>query len=281
MTAKKEENKNHKVITLKDLGPVLPITRFIADKPVEKLDFSFLEWDMTVEEKLAEIKAKAKSMGQFINQMMSLLLDRFCGQDFQAMTKEERLISLNQLEYPNMMYMYVYLRVEELGDELRLDVNCPHCGKLNKDFVCSLHDMEVHAKGVEHARKIDFTLKKPILMANEQIITGLKIDIAKWDAMENADAELSENDAKVKQLLFNSSICGASVGDGEPMKGFVDVQTIVKKLKKIDIERLGQAIAQNNGGPMMAVKGKCQHCAKEWAKLLNWGYDYFFDNSSL
>ena len=279
MQEKKE--KNYKKVTLRDLGANLPVIRRLSDgQPIEKRNFSFIEWDMTIEEKLADLKEKSNSMGKFVSGMLHMMIADFCGQDFQALSKEEKTIIINQLEYSNILYMYIYLRVEELGDELRLDVQCPHCGKQNKDFACSLLDMDVHVKDKEHERTLVYDLNKPITVG-DKIVTGLKLDIAKWEAMESADAETSENSAKVKQLVFNSSIVGALVEDGKPFPGYADVKSIVKSLKKRDIEKLGGVIHENNCGPAMAVKGDCVHCKKEWFKELNWSYDYFFGNSSL
>lgn len=281
MTEKKEETLNYKKVTLAELSNNLPIIRRTVDgKPIEKRNFSFIEWDMTIEEKLSDLKQKAKSMGEYVTNMLNMLLADFCGQDFQKLSKEEKILALSQLEYSNIIYMYVYLRVEELGDELRLDVQCPHCLKMNKDFVCSLNDMDVHVKDAEHARTVDYDLKKPITI-DEKIVTGLKLDIAKWEAMEKADPDQSDNSAKVKQLIFNSSIAGAYVEDGKPFPGYADIGRIVKGMKKIDIERLSGVITKNNCGPAMMVKGDCVHCRKEWFKELNWSYDYFFANSSL
>lgn len=281
MTETNEKKLNYKKITLKELGANLPIIRRLPDgKPLDKREFSFIEWDMTIEEKLSDLKEKSKSMGEYVSAMLSLLIADFCGQDFQKLSKEEKILALSQLEYSNIIYMYVYLRVEELGDELRLDVTCPFCAKLNKDFACSLYDMDVHVKDAEHERTVDYDLQKPITI-DEKIVTGLKLDIAKWEAMEKADPDQADNSAKVKKLIFNSSIAGAYVEDRKPFPGYADVGRIVKSLKKIDIEKLAKTIIQNNCGPAMTVKGDCVHCRKEWFKELNWSPDYFFANSSL
>ena len=85
---------------------------------------------------------------------------------------------------------------------------------------------------------------------------------------------------KMKRLLFESSIVGVCDKDG-PIEGFYDSSTVIQKMKKIDIEMCMRDMAEINAGPVMAIQGECVHCATEWFKELDWGYDYFLDSSSL
>ena len=272
----------YRVSTLDEIGSQLPIPRLGADgRLLPQRDFSFLEWDMEVEEKISEIQSKAKNVGHMVSQMLCLLLDQFCGQDFQSIPDEQKILIINQLEFTNVMYMYIFLRTEELGFDLKMDVTCPVCKKLNKGFMADLRTLEVHAKDEEHKRRHQYDLIKPILMENGDVVSGITYDISKWDTMERATPDVADNAGKMKQLLFRSSIVSgeATTQDGKTKQYPVDL--IVKKLKKIDIEKISAAVTENNSGPLMAMKGKCIHCASEWFKVLDWGYQSFFDSSSL
>ena len=109
--------KSSYVQTLQELGPNLPIQTKLNGQYVKDRSFSFIEWDMELEEKLSKLQAKSKNIGTFINQMLCTVLDNFCGIDFQSLKDHEKTLMINQLEYTNVMYMYIYLRVEELGEE--------------------------------------------------------------------------------------------------------------------------------------------------------------------
>lgn len=279
------ENKTphlFKITTLAEQGPNFPIAPLVGGKPVQDRSFSFLEWDMKMEERVSAARQKAKSVGQFVNSMFGLLLDRFCGQDFQAMTEGERTLKINQLEFSNVMYAYVWLRADELGPELKMDITCPStsCGKLNKDFVADLNTLEIHVKDAEHQRTVDYILHKPISTKDGKIITGLKLDISKWDALERVDKDNAGNEGAMKRLMFESAVSGLLDAKG-PIEGFHDVKTIIQQLKKRDIEQVIRAVVENNAGPHMALKGECVHCKGEFFKMLDWKYDYFFDSSSL
>lgn len=279
------ENQNselYKITTLDELGPNLPIlpNSLTIQKPKDK-SFSFLEWDMEIEEKISEIQSKAKNIGHLVSQMMCLLLDQFCGQDFQSLPEEQKILNINQLEFPNVMYMFIYLRTEELGYDLKMDVTCPACKKLNKDFVADLRTLEVHQKDENHKRAHSYDLIKPILLENGDVVQAVHYDVSKWDAMERATPDVADNAGKMKQLLFRSSVTQVEVKSDKDKTKNYPVDLVIKKLKKVDIEKISSAITQNNAGPLMAMKGKCIHCQAEWFRVIDWSYNYFFDSSSL
>jgi len=270
----KEEKPNTK--TLGQLGLTLPIFSGSTDR-----SFSFKEWDMETEEKLSDLQSKSKNVGEFVRQMMNLLLDEFQGKAWENYSEEEKIITLSQLHFPNMMYLYIALRVEELGHELSFDaITCPSCKKIIKDFIADLRTLDVICKDSEDELVKEYDLKKPIVLENGKTVTGLKIGVTKWGALESVPAEKAGNGATVKKALFESSIQGA-LDNGKPFEGFVDLKTLVKKIKKVDIEKIGSLITKNNGGPDMTVGGKCPHCNAEFVKPIDWGYELFFDSSSL
>jgi copper chaperone CopZ len=248
--------------------------------------FSFKEWDMDIEETLSDLQEQSANVGTFVRSMMDLLLDEFKGKDYQSLSKEEKLITLSQLHFPNMMYMYMVLRVEELGHELHFDsVQCPHCKKKIENFVADLRGLDVECKDKEHEQTVKYELKKPITMpgingAPAKVVTGLLLSVSKWDALESVPTEKAANAGYVKKAIFNSAITGCT-NNGELVEGYVDLKSLVKKIKKFDIERIGKEIVNNNAGPDMKISGNCQFCKKDFETQINWGYESFFDSSSL
>ena len=275
------ENQVDKVksTTLGALGLTLPI----GQKGAKDLSFSFKDWDMEVEEKLADLQERSKNVGAFVRQMMDMLLESFCGQDWDSIPDNEKVMAMHNLHFPNMMYMYIALRVEELGNELAFDhITCPNCKRGIQNYVADMSTLEIKCKETgDEGENLEkrYELKKPILVG-EKPITALKISVTQWGALEKVPAEKAGNGAAVKTAIFESSIAGAYNND-EPIEGFVDVKAVVKKLKKFDIEKLQKEITENNCGPEMLVGGECPHCKAEFVKALDWGYETFFDSSSL
>ena len=285
--AKKTESKDtestssepYKKMTLKELGPNFPVIRRDANgKIIENRSFSFIEWDMAMEELISELREKSENTGKFVNQMFGELLDNFEGEDFQSKNDGQKTLAIKKLEFPNVMYMFIYLRVEELGTDLRMDLTCPRCKKAIKDFIADLNTLEVHVKDKEHQRLRTYELKKPIALG-DKVITKLKYDVSTWSCLEDATEDISDNDGKMKRLMFESSICG--VEDENGPVDHVDRKSVIGKLKKADIEKCIRDVVENNAGPSMLLKGDCPHCKAEFYKALEWRYEYFFDSSSL
>lgn len=280
-TKTEEKKESLRKSTLGELGNTLPIF-----DGADNLTFSFRDWDMDVEEQLSDLQEDAPNVGAFVRSMMDLLLDEFKGKDYQSLSKEEKVMALSQLHFPNMMYMYMALRVEELGHELHFDtVKCPHCAKDNKDFIADMRGLDVDCKDKEHEMTVDYELKKTISLENPNggpatLVTGLKVGISKWDSLESVPTEKAGNGGYVKKAIFNSAIIGA-YNNGELIEKFIDVKTLVRKIKKFDIERIGKKIVVNNAGPDMKLSGSCQFCRKDFETQINWGYESFFDSSSL
>lgn len=278
-----EESKFHRVTTLGELGPNLPIIRRDSEgKPISDRSFSFLSWDMEAEEKISDMRAKARNVGDAVNKMMCMLIDQFCGQDFQAKKPEDKTLLVNQLEFPNVMYMYIWLRVEELGPELKLNLTCPNisCRKTINDYMADLNTLNVHVKDADHDRLMHYELRKPINLESGQLITGFELDISKWEYMESADKNIAQNQARMKQTMLRSSINGFMEGDSK-VESYLDPLQVIKKMKKVDIEKSIWDLTTNNSGPDMRIGGKCPHCDNEFVKVLDWSFDSFFDSSSL
>ena len=278
-TEETQEKKKEAIVTktLQELGLTLPI----AQENAQDLTFSFKDWDMDVEEKLSELQERSKNVGEFVRQMMDLLLEDFCGKSWDSYSDSEKIMLMNNLHFPNMMYMYIALRVEELGHELHFDhINCPACNRAIKNYVADLRTLEVGCKhGDDGNLEMIYDLKKPIML-DDKIISQLKIKTTQWGALEKVPADKASNGATVKKAIFNSSIHGV-LNNGEKVEGVFDIRTVVQKLKKYDIEKLQKEISINNAGPEMAIGGECPHCKSEFVKPLEWGYEVFFDSSSL
>lgn len=288
---KKEKEKFRKT-TLKDLGSFLPIFRdYGAQEPGEgehekrSREFTFLDWDFDMEEKLADIFANAENIGKAVRDMMKELIDTFEGKNFQEWSEEKKLLTLHQLEFSNMMYMYMYLRYEVMGEEIIMNIPCPFCKKMIKDYTGDLRTLDINVKDREHEHEFHYSLKKPIrLKGIPKPVTGFRVGLSQWAAMENIKKQVNPNSSILRKELFMSSIkeCihdNESVKQGVPM--LIDVRSTIKKMKKGDIEKLTALITENNAGPHMVIGGECPHCKGEFIKPIDWGYEDFFGSSSL
>ena len=268
--------------TLKELDqdlPILPLLKGEKNKFEKERSFSFLEWDMKLEEEFAKLQEENISQGQLVNKILCRLLDQYCGRDFQKLSDNEKMLIINQEYFANVIYMYTYLRVEELGHELILNVACPYCKKEVNKYECDLRTMDVDCKDKENKRVHEYNLKKPILYKGK-VITGFKYDLAKWDFIEGIKADKNLSNTLFKKRMFYSSIVGFLDSKGL-IETFIDKKEVIDKMKKYDIEKFLIVISENNGGPSMVTQVDCPHCSNTFQKIIDWSYQNFFGISSL
>lgn len=249
--------------------------------PVEtkgKIDqsFTFIDWGMNEEKQIAKIKEKNPSMGKFISAVLALMLNTLNGEDFKNKKDGEKKLIINQMPMANVLYMYVYLRYDQLGEEVKMAFPCPFCGHTNKDFNADLNDIDVDCKCGAYEDVVEYKLKKPItLEKGQQLVDTLKIGIAKWDVMEKADSQEANDEASMKEHTFRCSIVGVN-GDVKVLP-----DEIIRKLKKIDIERIHKIISTHNAGATIQAEIKCPKCKASYTRQVDWGYENFFGLGSL
>jgi hypothetical protein len=263
-----------KRVTLKELGSNLPI-------PVEgkkNLSFSFKSWGLDEEKEIGEIKRKSQYMGPFISKVLSYMMDTCCGEDFKTMDDDARQFFLAQMPMMNVLYLWIYLRYDQLDEMLRLDVGCPGCGRMNKNFTASLSGLDIDVPEKDDKPIGEYKLRKKFKITDKDAdeVQSLKFVRTPWFAMDTADDEVTTNQGLIMELMFAKSIVGT---DAE--EGFIDIEAINKKLRKRDIEFLSNAIQKHNAGPSLAIEGKCHYCPTKFFRQLDWSYDTFFGSSSL
>lgn len=259
--------------TLGKLGNKLPVET--KGKPDQF--FSFIEWGTVEEKKIAKIKDKNPSMGRFITDVLMILTDKINGEAFAGQDEKIKILKLNQLPLANPLYMYFYLRFDQMGEELALNCQCPSCSHLEENFVASLGDLDVDCKLGEWDDNVNYKLKKPItLEKGEQLINNLNIKVGVWDIMERMDSIVAQDSAETKIYTLKNHIAGS-----EGFVGYLNADEVVQKIKKVDLERLQRLIAQHNAGPSLQQQIECRMCKFKFYTQLNWSYDSFFGASSL
>jgi len=261
-----------KQIQLKELQNKLPI----EIKGKKDQSFSFKDWSMEEEKQIAKIKEKNPSMGRFVSSVLCLMLKDLHGEPFNSKEDKEKILTINQMPMGNILYMYIYLRYDQMGSELRLDFDCPFCANKIRNFTATLDDIDVDCKVGDYEDLIEYKLKKPVTLdKGDQLIEKVKIGLSPWDIMERAESSGSFDEATMKQHTFRYSI-KEIVG----VTGHV-VDEFMKKLKKIDIEFLHKTISEHNAGPNLQAEVECSKCKQTAYKSINWGYDDFFGIGSL
>lgn len=257
--------------TLGVLKNHLPIG--ISDRP--KRDFTFRNWTLEQEKKISEFRKANRSHGAFVNKVLCYMLESLAGEDFNTADDGRKQLMLNQMSLMDVLYMYIYLRYDQLDSGIRLHVTCPACGKVNKDFVADMNGLDVKTIDGKDAPLQELVLKKPFELEKTKVEI-IKVRRTPWDAMEKATDEVTTNNGKMMELIFDHSIVGINNEEG-----FTDIQALLKNLHKKDFERLSALMVKHNAGPSLIVHDNCKFCGSEFYQQLDWSYDSFFGASSL
>jgi hypothetical protein len=261
------------LITLNELGNHLPI----PTKEGEKLSFTFKPWRMAEEKQIGKIKQQNRHLGKLVREIFTFMLEDFGGKPWGALSDAEQKLLLNQMSWGNIFYMYIYLRYDALGDEMKMvDIQCPNCTHTTKEFTADLNSLEVKVNEGKYDEEAFYNLKKPFRVG-EIDIEALRLGYTPWDAMEKIKIG-QQNEGDIKENMIRASLLGAvgkEVGNVD-----LDKFKLLEQLTKRDIEGMYNKLDEHNGGPILGLDVKCEACGHEWHTPMNWSYDYFFGSAS-
>jgi len=266
-----------KKVTLAQLGPNLPIGELIGGKLHKP--FEMKSWGM--DEELAIGKSRGQedlSMVDFVNEILSTMLLSIGDESFEGMSHDEIILRIGKLFFSDVLYMYLWLRNDALGNEVHLkDVTCFDCRpKAKFDFIADIETLEVEIAETDVFEELIGSVQlRRGMMFQDEVRKELRIKPLRWTAMGNVVSG-EVNIGAAKQALFKDAICGVDGIDHEIMVSDADL----KSLKKIDIEILTGAAEKISMGPVMVVEGVHDKCKKKFKRNLDWTYDSFFAISS-
>lgn len=264
-----------KTIDLKELKNQLPIGIKKEGKYLENNTFTFKSWGLEEEKTISKLKTESKSAGEFINKMLGYMLDKLSDYDFNSLKDVEKQLLINQMNLVDVLYMYIYLRYDQLGHDISLNIPCGACGKLMKSFEASMDGLDVTVREESDQDDWNYELKKQFSIEEEEV-KSLKIRRTPWAALES----VKQNEAMGTSELFQVMLKHSMMGKNDEV-GYQQLDDIFKKIRKVDFEYLSQFLNDKNGGPSMNVEGNCKFCSSPFLFALDWNYQTFFGTSSL
>jgi hypothetical protein len=259
--------------TLAKLGAQLPIGQVTADGRLVK-DFKLRPFRFKEEREVEKLRDKPISMGRFVSGLLGILVEEVCGLNIQKLSDVDRALHFGRMWMPDVLYLYIYLRTQALGEILPMTIPCRACRaafQLDGD----LTGLDVRI--VERPEQIDshVTLTTGISYRGT-LRRELRTRPVVWSAFEDEDIN---DKAAVKLSMFQNSIVGMEGIADEEMAVVPDVA--FDDMTKRDVEILTRHLEHNTPGPQMVVEAECPKCRTEWFWPIDWSYDHFFGSSSL
>jgi len=283
--AEKEQMPKLIKTTLKERGAKLPIG--VVQDGALRRDFEVLsedDWTPPVERKIGAIRKDAENMtvGQFVSKILCLTLKRVGKVEFtDRMPQEQKMMLLSEMFQQDVMYMYIWLRYIHIGRYVKMNVECGRCSHEPFDFPADLDtlDVEVYPDGVGTLEQlIAVSELKNGMEIGSQRFRYVRIKPVQWKVMEQMTRATTQDDWATSEMMFLNSVVGF-VGLDRLM---VCTQSMLDTMKgKADIEKLKHDVDSISAGADMVVSGKCPGCNLRFTRLIQWGYESFFSNSSV
>ena len=273
-----KEEAEEEIQTLDDFGQKLPIGYEDARGETHR-EFELREWDFELEEELGKVAENEPDMpmGQYLSEVVGSSISRLGGIDVTKLKRSERRLLLYRMYYADVLYLYVHIRINALGPEIRFErfpcqkFRCPQ----KIDYVGDLRTIEVVSLD-EPPRKV-VELDDGLFYGGEYrkrvVVGGLR-----WAWMEATDAGFLQNSAKFKQRTLEYGVVGVEgVKEGTPI--VIDRENL-RRTRPREINKIVAAVNDSNAGPLMILEGACPRCETEFALPIDWRYESFFGISS-
>jgi hypothetical protein len=191
-----------------------------------------------------------------------------------VMKPAERAAYLGRFYFGDVMYAYVWLRRETMGDALAMEVTCVHCqDKGAFPWKGSLSTVEVVTVDDEKDLEWSYTLRSPIDIRGKRV-THFRMTAPRW----NVALETKGSSEELARLaIVRNGVTG--LNDEPTYIELLDSE--MDEVSRLDLELLTKSFDDHHLGPNMSIEGNCPHCDSEFKRPINWKYDNFFGASSV
>lgn len=263
-----------KTTTLGELGWNMPIGVLDAKGHLQK-SFKLKPFRMKEEKKLGELREKGgMHLGRYVSQVLAVMVEEVGGEKLEPLSMPQRILKFGGMFMADVLYIYVALRLDALGEDMKIRIPCPKCRE-TFDFIADLRTLDVGTIEEPAEAVHEVTLKHgfPYQGATRKQVT---LNPVQWQVFESKS---TRDIGALQAAVIQNSIVGV---DGvEPAKFSPIPESSLDEITKRDIETISKALDDRTPGPQMIVTAECTRCASKWTAPIDWGYDNFFHHSSL
>jgi hypothetical protein len=277
--------------TIGEQGPKLPIGTLQGNQLVK--DFQLRPYKSRIDRALGDWLEANQSKYSSAPVLEAAKVAKFCslicaqlGSRAMALTTDgdsppEAEVGMYSAWYADVMYLYVFARIQALGPQLEVNFVCPACNQPAKG-IYDLNTMEVDV--IDDAADLSSwaQLQRPIRDRNGKKVSKLKLRPITWATMLKPGVFSGVMD-QITQAGLEDCICGTDATEGESML----TQGEIDDLERIDIVGLNHQTQNLAAGLELKTSVTCPHvdtttekpCGYTDEDAMNWTFDYFFGSS--
>jgi len=259
--------------TLAEWGKQLPIGVHMNKSFDKSFDLVPLDWKLKREVGRSWTKLGDQiTLSEYVGTILSHTVTHVGGQDITKFKFPKRLLIFNQMYQADVFYIYAYLRLMSMGNELKLkNLGCVSCGH-RFDYVADIATLEVVVVDNPEDMIKEIKLKDGFDMGGERRFV-LKVKPPLWN-MLGSGFPSTLNDAE----MFAAMIMSAT-HEIEGMGEAVLTETQVAQLSLYDLELCQDTLNEVIAGPRWEIEGVCPKCESAFFYALDWTYSNFFVHS--
>lgn len=276
-----------KIYTLEELGANLPIGSLSGGKleksfeirPFKtKIDRHLATWVRNNQGKHSELILEACK----VPKLLSMLCSSKGKQAFTVTDKgdstAEAEANIYKWHYGDVLYMWLYARVQSVGKMLTYPVACPNAGCTYSvhDALFDLSQTEINVLEDPSELYQWVKLRDPfVLRDNKTILKSVKLGPVAWSTFTKPgvlDSEVGAFDV----TSLRDSICAINENDQQK---YNMLDSEIDEFSKFDFVTINQKASETSAGPSMQTTIKCPLCNFPITNLLQWTYESFFEDS--
>lgn len=266
--------------TLADQGKKLPVGLVAGTKESgyqlnKRFELIPLTWP--IERAIGRYWQKRReqlSIGEYVGVVLAFTASQIGDADMTKLKVPERLLFLNQMFIGDVFYMYAYLRLISMGNELNIKgLQCidPEC-KHRFNYPADISSLEIIGfdkySDIEH----EIVLPDGFEFAGK-IRNTLIVRPPLWLVMGNPQFIQSEQD------VFETSFLSSVVEIDDLPRGAILTAKDLDQFSKSDIEYARDASESILAGPRWTIEGECPKCQERFFFELDWTFENFFGRS--
>lgn len=264
-----------RVSSLAENGPVLPIG--IRDPAGAYCkDLKVKDWTMKEETRLGEKIEEQKQnvrVGRYISLVLSHLCEKIGSHDFTSMSEKAKQLAISQMYLADVLFAYLWLRLESMGHKFPLQLQCPNCGSAS-NMDTDLRELDVRSVDSIEEAEWSYKLQRPFEIRGKTA-EELLIRPPGWSAIEGLGGKLGRNFGALKAAIIHGSVHSVTGSDPVPLAVHE-----FDEMRKIDFESLTAEIDRRTAGPDFSVEASCWDCGFLIRDMIRWASEDFFGVSS-
>jgi hypothetical protein len=259
--------------TLAEWKSRLPIGSVNGDKLDQTL--SLLPYKGKQERELAKLRRGFTTGGAYANAVLKLLVSRFGEHDFSELSDKEKELVLHDAHLADVLYAYLYVRREAVGNEMDFFYDCPKCKAKQVRTVADLDTLGVNV--VEKLDVLDWELRlRDGIPIFGEVRKVFRMGATKWGPYVKETATRKADDVLRSVLLLQATLTEVPGLEAPP----VITDSDADETSYYDLQLIETQIGLHTPGAEFALETECPRCGVTILHPVEWNSANFFSIAS-